>query len=160
MKSIRSLALLLTFMILIPSWAAEKTGAKPANSLADDLKQLTQGKREWLGPSVKIKRELTGKVEQITPALSFFRIEKGERPEEEHLVLIGTDDNGIIFGKLTEFKLVEKESKRFFVLEEGGQQVYWSYTLQGGKMKIAADKKVKLRGEGEIDFSGDWIRKD
>jgi len=147
-------------MILIPSWADEKTGAKSANSLADDFKQLTRGKREWLGPPVKIKRELTGKVEQITPALSFFLIEKDERPEDEHLVVIGTDDNGIIFGKLTAFRLVEKESKRFIVLNEGGKKAYWSYTLKGGKMKIAADKKVKLLGEGEIDFSGDWIRKD
>ena len=67
---------------------------------------------------------------------------------------------GIMVGQLTAFKLVEKESKRFILIGEGEKQIRLSYTVQGGKMKIASDKKVKLRGDGEIDFSGEWTRKE
>jgi hypothetical protein len=159
MRYIVFLVSLLTFVILAPSRADEKKGSQSTPSLADDLKELTAGNHQWVGSPIRIKRERTGKAEQITPALSFL-LSKGTKPQDELIVCIGVDDNGIMVGQLRSFKLAEQRSKRFIVIGEGEQEIRLSYTLQGGKLKIASDKKVKLRGDGEIDFSGEWARKE
>ena len=149
----------LVLLISIPTWAGEENRPQPSRSLADDLKELTQGKREWRGCPITIKRELTGKQEQVIPALAFIPPDKGARPEDESLVIVGVDDGGHTFGLLTTFKLVEKGSKRFMIIGAGDRQVALSYSLQGGKLKLVGDKKIKVKGEGEIDYSGEWTRK-
>ena len=159
MWHIVSSASLLPFVILLPSWADENRGSQPTPSLADDLKELTGGKHHWVGKPVKIKRELTGKEEQVTPALSFL-LSKGAKLGDELVVCIGVDDNGVMVGQLSTFKLTEEGSKRFIVIGEGAKQIRLSYTLKGGPMKIASDTNVKLRGDGEVDFSGEWTRKE
>jgi len=58
MWHIVSFASLLTYVILLPSWADENTGSQPTPSLAEDLKELTGGKHHWVGKPVKIKVEL------------------------------------------------------------------------------------------------------
>jgi hypothetical protein len=153
-----SFASLLTYVIFLPSWADENTGSQPRPSLAEDLKELTGGKHHWVGKPVKIKRELTGKEEQVTPALSFL-LSKGAKLGDELIVCIGVDDDGGMVGQLSSFTLTEQGQKRFLVIGEGEKQIRLSYTLKGGRMKIASDAKVILRGDGEVDFSGEWTRK-
>jgi hypothetical protein len=149
----------LAFLIIFRTWAGEEKRPQPSRSLADDLRELTKGKREWRGSPIKIKRELTGKNEQVIPALAFLPLDKGAKPEDESLVIVGVDDSGLTFGLLTTFKLVEKGSKRFIVIGEGDKQVVLSYSLQDGKLKLTGDKKIRVKGEGKIDYSGDWTRK-
>ena len=158
MWHIVSFASLLTYVILLPSWADENTGSQPTPSLAEDLKELTGGKHDWVGKPVKIKRELTGKEEQVTPALSFL-LSKGAKLGDELIVCIGVDDDGGMVGQLSSFTLAEQGQERFIVIGEGEKQIRLSYTLKGGRMKIASDAKVILRGDGEVDFSGEWTRK-
>jgi hypothetical protein len=149
----------LGFLVIVPTWAGEEKRPQPSRSLADDLRELTKGKSEWRGSPIKVKRELTGKEEQVIPALAFLPLDKGAKPEDESLVIVGVDDGGLTFGLLTTFKLIEKGSKRFIVIGEGDKQVALSYSLQDGKLKLTADKKIRVKGEGEIDYSGDWTRK-
>jgi hypothetical protein len=158
MWHIVSFASLLTYVILLPSWADENTGSQPTPSLAEDLKELTGGKHHWVGKPVKIKRELTGKEEQVTPALSFL-LSKGAKLGDELIVCIGVDDDGGMVGQLSSFTLAEQGQKRFIVIGEGEKQIRLSYTLKGGRMKIASDAKAILRGDVEVDFSGEWTRK-
>ena len=148
----------LAFLVIVPTWAGEAK-PQPPRSLADDLRELTKGKREWRGSPIKIKRELTGKEEQVIPALAFLPLDKSAKPDDESLVIVGVDDSGLTFGLLTTFKLVEKGSKRFIVIGEGDKQVALSYSLQDGKLKLTADKKIRVKGEGEIDYSGERTRK-
>jgi hypothetical protein len=146
-------------LVIVPTWAGERKRARPSRSLADDLRELTKGKHGWRGRAITIRRELTGKEEQVIPALAFLPLDKGAKPEDESLVIVGVDDSGLTFGLLTTFKLVQKGSKRFIVIGEGAKQVALSYSLQDGKMKLTGAKKIKVKGEGEIDYSGEWKRK-
>jgi hypothetical protein len=151
----------LAFLVIVPTWAGEKKHPRPSRSIADDLRELTKGKGEWRGSPIKIKRELMGKVEQVIPALAFVPLDKGAKTEDDFFLIVGVEVScGITFGPLHDtFKLVEKGSKRFIVIGEGDKQVALSYSLQDGKLKLTADKKIRVKGEGEIDYSGDWTRK-
>jgi hypothetical protein len=159
MRGVAFGVLLLAFLVILPAWAGEEKRPQPSRSLADDLSELTKGKRGWRGSPITIKRELTGKEEQVIPALTFLPLDKGAKPEDESLVIVGVDDGGHTFGLLTTFKLIEKGPKRLMVIGEGAKQVALSYSLRDGKLKLRGDKKIKVKGEGEIDYSGQWTRK-
>src|SRR3954453_2101540 len=145
MRYVMSRASLLTFVALLPGWAGEGKGAQPSTSLAGDLKELTRGARGGRGSPVRLKSELTGKVERVTPALAFLPIDKDPKPDEEQPVIIGVDDAGNTVGCLATFRLAQEGPKRSILLNVGDKQVRLWYSLRGGKLRIAGDTKISVK---------------
>jgi hypothetical protein len=139
--------------------APAKLAIPAPRSLADDLKDLAGGKGEWTGHPVKIRRALTGKEEQVTPALAFLPLNKDAKLGGELDLIVGVEENGSVVGELTKFELVQEGSKRFLIIGQDWKQIRMAYTLEGGSLNLTGTKTVRLRGDGDIEFSGRWRRK-
>jgi hypothetical protein len=154
----RRFTLLLIALFLAASvrgWEGDDPKPKDSPSLADEAKALAgKAGEKWQLKPVKVK--LNGKDVEVIPTLIFTSDKVGEF-HGEVAVDIETKD-GALIGNSTYFTLTEKDKKRFITIA-GEPDVVLTYNLEGDKLKIGSEKKVKVTGAGEIDFSGEWTRK-